>query len=201
MDRTQFLKIGVALEASLVCLALVVGWLFDVNPLQSLYFDGSDIVWGLLGAVPVFALLVISDRLPLADLKRIKRMLIEMLGNSLNACRWYELILLAGWVGFCEELLFRGLIQPWIAQYAGEAGGLLWSNVLFGLAHCVTLAYGLLAGLMGAYLGWLLDATGERSLLIPITTHAFYDYLAFLWIARAYREEQEQQISSHSEAG
>jgi hypothetical protein len=37
------------------------------------------------------------------------------------------------------------------------------------------------------FLGWLLDATGERNLLVPAMTHAVYDYLAFLWIIRLYR--------------
>jgi hypothetical protein len=60
--------------------------------------------------------------------------------------------------------------------------------VIFGLLHFITPTYALLAGLMGAYFGLLLDATGSRNLLGPILAHGLYDYLAFLVVIRAARQ-------------
>lgn len=189
--REQFLRVAAMFESALVLLALGLGWAVDVDPLASLSFAWSDLGWGLLAGAGLFVPVALCEKLPLPRLRRIERLLVEMLGPPLAQCRWYDLLLLAAFVGFCEELLFRGLLQPWIERHAGYAGGLLWSNLVFGLLHCVTLLYGAIAAAVGGYLGWLLDATGERSLLVPIAAHASYDYLAFLWIIRTVRRERQ----------
>jgi membrane protease YdiL (CAAX protease family) len=192
-NRAWLLNMAGLSEAAIAIVALALGWWADVDPLKSFSVELMPVVWGVVGAVPLFLLLLISDRLPLPQMQGIKRLLTDLLGPSLNDCRWYDIVLLAAFVGFCEELLFRGLLQPWIERGSGYTHGLIWSNVLFGLVHCVTLTYGLLAAITGGYLGWLQDVTGTRSLTTPIVTHAVYDYLAFLWVARAYRKEQEAE--------
>lgn len=68
--------------------------------------------------------------------------------------------------------------------------GLLGSNLVFALAHFITQTYALLTGLMGVYLGLLLDASGQRNLLIPILAHTIYDFLAFVIVTRTFRLEQ-----------
>ena len=89
-----------------------------------------------------------------------------------------------------KELLFRGVLQPWIGRW-GAAAGLVGSNLIFGLAHCITPTYAIVAGLVGVYLGLLLNLEGEANLLIPITTHAVYDWLAFLIVVRDFRGGQQ----------
>ena len=65
--------------------------------------------------------------------------------------------------------------------------GASWSEVRPEFLNMVALLllYALLAGAVGACLGWLLDATGN--LLAPIVTHGLYDFLAFLVVARDCR--------------
>jgi membrane protease YdiL (CAAX protease family) len=126
----------------------------------------------------MIALFLAGSRFPVGPLRTIKELLLELLGPSLAACRWYDLLLVATVAGFSEELLFRGVLQPLL--------GLIWSNVLFGLAHAVTVSYAVLAGLIGGYLGWMLSASGN--LLAPIIAHALYDFLAFLAVAREWRQ-------------
>ncbi len=92
--------------------------------------------------------------------------------------------------GIGEEFLFRGAIQPLFERWTASTGwgwlaGLILSNVIFGLLHCITPTYAVLAGLMGVYFGLLLDATGAPNLLAPILAHGLYDYLAFLVVIRA----------------
>jgi hypothetical protein len=54
------------------------------------------------------------------------------------------------------------------------------------MAHCITPTYAVLAGVIGGYLGGLLE--GANNILAPIVTHALYDFLAFLIVAREYRK-------------
>ena len=129
----------------------------------------------------------------LPAIERIKTIVLETLGPALAACRWYDVLLLAAVAGFGEEALFRGALQPLFERSSASTGfawaiGLLASNLIFGLLHFITPTYALLAGLMGVYLGLLLDVTGTRNLLIPVLAHALYDYLAFLLLIRAARE-------------
>jgi membrane protease YdiL (CAAX protease family) len=131
-----------------------------------------------------------SYRFPLGPLWPIKQFLIKTLGPYLDICRWYDLLLIALLAGVCEELFFRGFLQPWIESISGPMAGLIGSNLVFALAHFITQTYALLAGLMGIYLGLLLDASGQRNLLTPILAHTIYDFFAFVVVVRTFRLEQ-----------
>ena len=201
-DRGQFLNLSAIFEGSLVVVAFLLGWLLDVDPVQSLAFRWSDVLWGAAAALPIFAAFLLAHLFPLGPLKRIKRFLVEVLGPPLSACRWYDLLLLAGLAGLAEEILFRGLLQPWLEQSLGSrTAGLIGSNIVFGLAHLITPVYALAAAIIGLYLGFLLDATGQRSLLVPIVTHAVYDYLAFLVVRRAYRQRRALDEDGSNDGG
>ena len=110
----------------------------------------------------------------------------EILGPSLAACRWYDFIPLAILVGIIEELLFRGVLEPWAARL-DPLGAMIAVNVLFGLLHAVSWSYAIVAAVLGGVLSLLAQGPGEYNLLRPIVAHAVYDYFGFLWIARSFR--------------
>jgi membrane protease YdiL (CAAX protease family) len=143
-----------------------------------------------VGTIPLILFFIIFYRFPVGPLWPIKKLLIRTLGPYLNTCHWYDLLLIALLAGVCEELFFRGFLQPWIESSGGAMAGLLGSNLVFALAHFITQTYALLTGLMGVYLGLLLDASGQRNLLIPILAHTIYDFLAFVIVTRTFRLEQ-----------
>lgn len=176
-------------------LALGLGWLLSVDPLESLWFDWKSLLWGILGTLPLAVIFLPFLFKPVGPMRKIKRIILESLGPGLSSCRWYDLILLAALVGFSEELMFRGFLQPWLESFAAVTPlmALILSNVIFGLLHCITLFYTILVIGIGIYLGWLMDATGERSLLIPIVAHGLYDYVAFLVLVRAYRHSESSE--------
>lgn len=176
-SRRDFLALALLFEGSLAGLAAGLGWWFQIDPLAQLNWDVRAAGWGLAAAVPMFCLFLLGDRFPVGPLRVIKQFLHEMLGPSLAACRWYDLLSVALVAGAGEELLFRGVLQP--------LTGLVWSNILFGLAHSITPLYAVLAGLIGLYLGWVFETSG--SLLAPILAHGLYDFFAFLVVARACR--------------
>lgn len=184
------LNAAAVFEAGLAALAFGLGWLLDVDPLSAWHATASAVLWGALAALPPFALFLIAMAAPARPLREIREVLLESLGPSLARCRWYDLAALAAIAGISEEILFRGVLQPWIAQW-GIVAGLLGSNLLFGLAHAVTPTYALVAGGMGLYMGWLLGMGEEANLVRPIVTHAVYDWLAFLALVRIYRNSQE----------
>lgn len=72
-------------------------------------------------------------------------------------------IVMFGFVGFVEELLFRGVLQPVLQSRFGAIPGVLLSSGLFGLMHS---GYGLpqelaFAFVIGLLLGMLYDWTGS----------------------------------------
>jgi membrane protease YdiL (CAAX protease family) len=191
-DRSHFLRLAAVFEGGLVFVALALGLLFHINPFADFRIDRASVFVGIAAALLPFALLVVSDRFRFSALERMKRIVLQLLGPSLIACRWYELVLVAALAGFGEELVFRGVLQRLLERWldfggSGHIAGLIASNVIFGLLHFLTPTYALLAGLMGIYFGVLLDSSNPPSLVVPMVAHGLYDYLAFLLLRRAAR--------------
>ncbi|QDT38487.1 CPBP family intramembrane glutamic endopeptidase [Stratiformator vulcanicus] len=189
--RDRFLLFAAGFETALAILAVILGLLFRINPAGTLRFDWYAIGWGLGAVAPALLLFGMVDSLPLEPLRRIRRLLHTTLGQTFAACHPLELLVLAALAGIGEELLFRGFFQVWLGQW-GYWTGIIGASVLFGLAHAVTPTYAVLAALMGLYFGFLFDLQDPPNVLIPILTHAIYDWIAFLWIAREVRRESAE---------
>ena len=198
-NRVQFLNMGAFVEGGVILIALFLAWVLDVEWIKFLHWNGQGTIYGIVGLVPMLLLFFVLHWFPFGSLLKVKRFLIDVMGPSLAACYWFELLLLAALAGFSEELLFRGILQPWLERVGGETAGyslgIIGSNILFGIVHAVTTTYAILAAIMGAYLGLLFDISGERNLTIPIITHAVYDFIAFLVIRKTYCDEQLSKIT------
>ena len=70
-----------------------------------------------------------------------------------------------------EELLFRGFLQPVLAQVAGARGGLVLSSALFASLHGAAGLPMLFA--LSLFLGWLQLRT--RNLAVPWSAHALHN--------------------------
>jgi membrane protease YdiL (CAAX protease family) len=186
-NHDGFFKMACAFEAALILVAVFLGWIADINPFADLHFSESAIAYGVIGTIPLFLLFLTMEQMQTESLLKIKNMLFETLGSNLHRYHWTDLLILASIAGLSEELLFRGLIQPWMESSWGMTAGLVGSNVIFGLAHAVTPLYAVLAALVGIYLGLSMDYAGDRNLLLPIVIHGLYDFLAFIALLRAYR--------------
>lgn len=193
IDRSAFLSIAALFYCGLLSGAFLFGWLSGVDPFRHFVADWTAVAWGIAGTVPIFLFFLAAYRIPLRPFREIRRFLVEMLGPLLASCRWYDLICLALLAGVCEELFFRGWLQVWLEGW-GPYVGLIGSNIVFGLAHCITALYAIVAGTIGIYLGLLFDASGERNLLVPIITHALYDYLGFLVVLRTWRSRHDARL-------
>jgi len=206
-DRRVFLKLAVLFEGGVMAVALALGWAVEIHLFAMLRWNTAALAWGFAATLPLFALFLASIRFRPKPIARIHEILVEILGPWLAACRWYDLIVVAILAGVGEELFFRGVLQVWLGDVGwlkslpGPDAGLVLASVLFGLAHCITPTYALLAGLMGAYLGLLLDVSGERNLMGPILAHALYDYLAFLVVIHLYRSHGADEFHDDHRLG
>lgn len=183
LDHRAFIRFAASFEAGLAVVAVIVGWLAGVRP-TGMTPDLRSVAVGVAATLPLIVLYLIATRLPFRPLRRVYDLLLATLGGSLARCRWHELALLAVLAGVCEELLFRGVLQPWLSRW-GEPAGWVGANLLFGLAHAVTPTYFVLATGIGMYLSGV-QAVGN-GLAAPMIAHALYDFYAFVQIARIYR--------------
>ena len=195
-DSKDFFKTACYFESSLILVAIIIGWLTDVNPFLDLYFSELAIFYGILGTLPLFLLFLVTEQLSFKSVQDIRKLLLETLGSSFCHYHWADLFVLAAIAGIAEEILFRGALQPWLEQSIGMNTGLIVTSIIFGLVHAVTPLYALLACLISIYLGLSLDYGGSRNLLTPIIIHALYDFLAFIVLMRTYKKTITKDLTS-----
>ena len=186
----DFFKKACAFESALILVAVILGWIANINPFENLHFSESAIAYGVIGTIPLFLLFLGMEQMQTKPIVKIKNLLLETLGPSFHRYHWTDLLVLAAIAGLSEELLFRGVIQPWMESSWGMKTGLIGSNIIFGLVHAVTPLYAVLATLVGIYLSLALDYGGDRNLLLPIVIHGLYDFLVFVALMRIYRASQ-----------
>ena len=121
--------------------------------------------------------------------RRLVAFVVDQLGPLLAPRSPAELALLAALAGFAEEILFRGVLQAGLGRVLPESGALVVASAAFGLAHFITPAYAVFAGLAGLYLGGLFLLHG--SLAAPIVAHAVYDLVALNCVVRLYRDQSQ----------
>ncbi|MEE2767390.1 MAG: CPBP family intramembrane glutamic endopeptidase [Pseudomonadota bacterium] len=189
----KFINMAFWFEASLIGVAWLIGWFAEINPIANLYFSTEALIDGITATIPMLILFLLFYQYPVGPLYPIKKSLLDIMGPLLSSCRWYELLILAAVAGISEEVLFRGVLQPWMEVSLGVSAGLIVSNVIFGLLHWITATYALIAGLIGLYLAYMMDVSEPRNLLTPIVVHGLYDFLAFVFVAAAYRLQQENR--------
>ena len=94
----------------------------------------------------------------------------------------------------CEELAFRGFLQPLLARSLGAPAGILTAGVAFGLLHFREYGnswrHALLLSGAGACFGWMRHAT--KSTKASVIMHASYNGLLFLLLALAMIAERNQ---------
>lgn len=145
--------------------------------------DINAVLIGIIATAPLVTFLWWFSNTTLdhvASFRRSQVRFFSEIGFSFTPAR---IAVMAIGAGIAEELLFRGVLQTWIAGFAPVAIAILASNILFGMMHMRTFLYALIAGLVGAYLGILYALTDN--LLAPMVTHALYDAVALEYTRRA----------------
>jgi membrane protease YdiL (CAAX protease family) len=147
---------------------------------------------GILAAGPLLLLLISTRHTPL-------RQLVEtVVLPPFRGMSWLELALISIAAGWGEEILFRGWIQTglqwWWPGRLGMAAGWVWASLMFGAMHWLSNDYLLLACVVGLYLGGCLMAS--RDLVVPITSHAVYDFAALVYLLHVTKPPLDAEDSS-----
>lgn len=192
-NRSEFFAKALGFELSLGSVALVIGWIVGFNPLASLLPRPTDlatigmgVLWGVVGTLPMLAGLILFDRYPIGPLKDLKALTERLVVPLFSELPVWQLAILSAAAGFGEEALFRGLLQAglahWLPLTHDEWLACFMASVMFGLCHWLSTTYGVLAILVGIYLGVLFLLTG--SLLPPMIAHALYDLVALVYFVK-----------------
>jgi len=184
--RESFFRAATLFEGALLGLALVLGYFSGQQPLELIRWSARDFAYGLLATAPMLLGLLVVTRIHSGPLGRLNAYVREWVVPLFAGCSPWQLAVLSLLAGVSEEALFRGVVQGWLMRVSGSPVlGLVFASALFGLAHAITSTYAILAGLIGAYLGWLWLATDN--LLTPTVAHAAYDFVALWYLLRAAR--------------
>ena len=194
-DRRTFVRFAASFEAGLALAAVLLGAATGIRP--AVVPDGRSLAIGIAATLPLVAFYLVATRVPLLPMRRIYDLLLATLGRPLAQCRWHELALLAALAGVGEELLFRGVLQPWIGRL-GVTAGWIGANLLFGLAHAVTPTYFVLATAIGFYLS-AVQSAAQGNLAAAIIAHGLYDWFAFVQVAKAYRRSHPEVVDIREE--
>lgn len=184
-DALKFLHAACVFEASLIIVALLLGWLANIDPFAQLVLSETAVLYGVLGTLPLLLLFLALQAAPLEALQAIRRLLQQLMIRRLIGLHWTDLLMLAAIAGIAEEVLFRGVIQPWLERAWGLPVGLWLCALLFGLVHFITPLYCVFAIFMSVYLSLSLDYGINRNLLTPIVIHGLYDFVALLLLIRS----------------
>jgi membrane protease YdiL (CAAX protease family) len=180
--RRDALLLAIGFEGGLVLLAWLLGWVLEQPPLAKTHWNTRDLGLSVAATLPLLVGFAICVRWPIGPLARIKRFSDEFIRPFFRPCTWYDLAVISVVAGLGEEMLFRGVVQGALGSWLGTGYGLAITSVVFGLLHCITPTYALLATLCGAYLGGLLLLTDN--LLAAIVPHALYDFIALTYLVR-----------------
>jgi len=184
IDRVALLQLTIFVEAFILLGATFWSRVSEVRLIELIdEITTPDLLLGLgagivLSAVSIFLFWLGKYFKPLGDLRSI---VVDQLAPIFCQLTWMDIIILATVSGFCEEVMFRGVVQ--------QQFGLWWASLFFGVFHCPSLkhlSYGLWALAAGILLGWIVIYTG--SLWPAVITHAVSNMLSLVFLRYAGRK-------------
>jgi len=153
-----------------------------VPPLGQFRLDAGSVGYGIAATLPLLGLLFWCLHTRWGPMRRLVSLVEEHLAPYLSGVSAGGIVLVSLMAGVGEEVLFRGVIQAGLAERLPAPVAVGIAALLFGVAHWLTPAYAVLAGVIGVYLGALFLLTDN--LLVPIVTHACYDVVALTILVR-----------------
>jgi membrane protease YdiL (CAAX protease family) len=186
--RRDVVLLAVLFEGGLGVLALALGWLIGCPVWQKLHADARDGLWAVGATLPLLLIFLLFVNWPIGPLARIEAFAEEFIEPLFRPCTLFDLAVISLLAGLGEEMLFRGVLQDTLSHWLNPWLGLTLASVLFGLLHLITPTYAVLATLMGAYLGWLYDRSGN--LLVAVVAHTLYDFFALAYLVKGPTQDR-----------
>lgn len=179
-SRREQVLVAVAVEASLAAIAFCLAWAAGFSPLVGWDGSWSAVLQGLAGTMPLLAVMGLAEAFPIGPLRHAKELGDQFVRPFVARLTLFDIVLFSVLAGVCEELFFRGFLQNFLAYWLPTWAAWLLTAVAFGLAHPVSRAYVVLAGLIGLYFTVLYACLGN--LLVVMIAHGVYDLIVMLYI-------------------
>jgi CAAX protease family protein len=182
--RNKLFLFGCLVEVSLLLPAVMLTFSLGQPLFGNLHWRLRDFGLGLVASLPLLALFFWLLHSSLPALERIGQFLEDRVRPIFGEWALWQLATIALLAGVCEEMFFRSALQGGLARHIGTIPALAAASVIFGVFHLVTKTYAVIAIFTGAYFGVLWLAV--ENLLVPITTHAVYDFVALVYFLRVH---------------
>ncbi|MCF7708512.1 MAG: CPBP family intramembrane metalloprotease [Verrucomicrobia bacterium] len=183
-DSKRWFWIAASLEAALIPLSFILGWVFDWHPAENLRWNGKEALLGIFSALLPFAGYIWILGSEHAGFRRIQAFLDDVMRRLFGNWNILQLAAISILAGLGEELLFRGFLQGILEQTTNAFAAVAISSIVFGMFHLITPLYALITIIMGVYIGLIYMVTD--SLLIVIMLHAVYDFAALMHYLRIH---------------
>jgi len=156
--------------------------------------SGDEVVCGLLGTLPLLALLYGSQAVTWGPIARLRSTMdnvtVMFLGLSV-----IDILIVSTAAGIGEEILFRGVLQEGFDMLLGPVPGLFLASLLFGFGHAITPAYVVMATIAGFYFGGMYLAR-DHSLVAPVLVHSLYDFFAIYYYVSRLKQKSPEEIAA-----
>ena len=170
----------VGFELALAVLAIVLALWIGIDLRAAMVFDLPTLNWAVVATLPLIATMITLTRSDWAWVKTLNEPVETYLRPLMQGLPPGSLLLVALAAGVGEELLFRGVIQQGLTDWAGPGVGLVVASIIFGLAHALNRYYVLVTLVMGLYLGLLYQAS--QNLVLVMAVHALYDWVVLRFV-------------------
>lgn len=176
----------------MLLVAIVLGAVLGRSAFADLHPTLLGALLGLLASVPLLGAVALGARSDWRPVARIGAQIRDDVAPLFADCTIGDLAIIAVLAGLCEEILFRGVLQTALVGLVGVVGAILLTNVVFGIAHMLSIAYAVYAAVIGIVMGVLLLVTGN--VFVPVVAHATFDFVALAYLIHLRPGEQ-----SHSD--
>ena len=183
--RAEVITISILVEGGLVLGAYPLGWLLGVHPLSNFIVNWHDSLIGMVATLPLLPIFLIMIHGSIPFLGKLKTISKDTIRPMMRRCTIPDLIGISLLAGVGEEMVFRGVLQAWLAQDSPPWAAVMAAGLSFGMMHSMSKSYFVLATLVGAYLGFLFVWTGN--LIAPIMVHFLYDAFALYCLTRVWK--------------
>lgn len=181
MPRSQLLTLTLAFEGGLLILGVLLGYFLGQR-----FWEGEAVTFrglglGTLGSLPLLVLVIGLCESSWGWGEQIRRDF-EPITALFKHSTILDIAFISFMAGLCEEVFFRGFGQNYLVEFVGLVPALIVASLIFGALHWISFSYFVFASVIGGYLGVLYVWSG--SLVVPITTHAVYDFVALVYATR-----------------
>jgi hypothetical protein len=190
MQQRTGTQLAVLFEGGLAVVGLLLAWLLvwwldlplweRIAPTRLSAPDA--LARGVLATLPMLAAFFAMWWSRWPPLVNLRERMVASVRVLLAEASVLQLALVATLAGVGEEIVFRGVLQPLVAHWTTPLVGLAVASLLFGLAHCLSWLYFVVAAMIGLYFGWMADQYNE--ILAPAVAHGLYDFVALVWVLK-----------------